>query len=136
MFAATCTCIWGWFWSNLKRWTWFNDLTGHVKGQKRQFCPIFREFPILFSGSEVLPKTIHGVEDINGVESLSRSESSNLYLCDIFGLISQARYMLFSLPREFWNLITLHGQDSIIHTYNLAYFCGDMPIKSTSTNLK
>ena len=24
------------------------------EGQKRQFCPIIREFPILFSGTEVL----------------------------------------------------------------------------------
>ena len=48
---------------------------------------------MLFSGTEVLHK------NINGVESLSMSESSNLDLCDIFGLISQARYMLFSLPR-------------------------------------
>ena len=118
MFAATC--IWGW---TLKRWIWFNDPTGHVQGQKRQLCPIFREFPILFSDTEVLHT------NINGVESLSRSESSNLDLCNIFGLISQARYMLFSLPRELYNLITLHGQNSIIHTYHLAYFCGDMPIK-------
>ena len=35
---------------------------------------------------------------INGVESLSMSESSNLELCDIWA--SQERYMLFSLPRE------------------------------------
>ena len=35
---------------------------------------------------------------INGVESLSRSESSHLDLCDIWA--SQERYMLFSLPCE------------------------------------
>ena len=35
---------------------------------------------------------------INGVESLSRSESSHLDLCDIWA--SQERYLLFSLPCE------------------------------------
>ena len=37
---------------------------------------------------------------INGSESLSMSEISNLALCDIFVLIYQERYMLFTLPRE------------------------------------
>ena len=40
------------------------------------------ECPILFSGAEMPPKII------TGVESLSRSESSNLDICDIFGLVT------------------------------------------------
>ena len=81
------------------------------RGQKRHLCPIFREFSILFSGNEVLPnfKSPNSFtyvrrppsecpKMINGVESLSWSESSNLDLCDIWA--SQERYMLFSLPRE------------------------------------
>ena len=80
------------------------------RGQKR-LCPIVREFSILFSGNEVLPnfKSPNSFtyvrrppsecpKRINGVESLSKSESSNLDLCDIWE--SQERYMLFSLPCE------------------------------------
>ena len=43
---------------------------------------------------------------MNGVESLSRSESYNLDICDIWA--SQECYMLFSSPREF--LMILHDQ--------------------------
>ena len=39
---------------------------------------------------------------INGVESLSRSESSNLDFCDIWA--SQERYMLFSLYDAIYEL--------------------------------
>ena len=52
------------------------------------FVPFANKMPILFSGIEVLHKYI------NGVELLLRLESSNLDLCHIFGLISQARCML------------------------------------------
>ena len=86
------------------------------RGQKCHLCPIFREF-----GNEVLPnfKSQNSFtyvrrppsecpKRINGVELLSTSESSNLDLCDIWA--SQERYMLFSLPRELQNLMTLHDQ--------------------------
>ena len=77
-------------------------------------------FSIALSGNEVLPnfKSPNSFtylirppsecpKGIN-VESLSRSESSNLDLCDIW--TSQEGYMFFSLPRELYNLMTLHDQ--------------------------
>ena len=61
-----------------------------LKVRNVSFVPFtLREFLILFSDAEILHK------NINGVESLSRSESSNLDLCDIFGLISQARSSVY-----------------------------------------
>ena len=114
LFMSAATCIWGWVWSILKSWIWFDDRQGMFKVRNVSFVP-FSDNSLYYL---VVLKSCTKISMV-----LSHFQVRKFQFRPLWYIWANISSTLHALQFTSWkNLITLHSQNSIIHTYNLAYF--------------